>query len=88
MGAFKPLEGLKVVEWTSFIAAPTCGRMLADWGADVIKVETPEGDYWRTFGPKLEVPASDDENPLFDITNANKRGITLNLRSAEGREIL
>ena len=39
MGAFKPLEGLKVVEWTSFIAAPTCGRMLADWGADVIKVE-------------------------------------------------
>ncbi len=88
MSAFKPLEGLKVIEWSTFIAAPVCGRMLADWGADVIKVETPEGDYWRTFGPKLEVPASDEENPLFDITNANKRSITLNLRSAEGREIM
>ena len=88
MSEFKPLEGVKVIEWTTFVAAPVCGRLLADWGADVIKVETPEGDYWRTYGPKMEVPATDEENPLFDIPNANKRSITLNLRSQEGREIM
>ena len=88
MSGKKPLEGIKVVEWTTFVAAPTCGRMLADWGADVIKVETPDGDYWRIYGPKLQTPATDDENPLFDIPNANKRGITLNLRTNAGLEIM
>ena len=84
----KPLAGLKVVEWTTFVAAPVCGRMLADWGADVIKVETPDGDYWRTYGPKFEVPASDDENPVFDIPNANKRSIVLDLRTEGGLAIM
>ena len=88
MSNARPLEGLKVVEWTTFIAAPGCGRLLADWGAEVIKVETPEGDYWRIYGPKLDVPATEDENPLFDITNANKKGITLNLRTPEGCAIM
>lgn len=88
MNGQNPLAGLRVIEWTTFVAAPVCGRMLADWGADVIKVEMPEGDYWRIYGPKLEVPASDDENPLFDIANANKRSITLDLRTKQGREIM
>ena len=88
MSEFKPLAGIKVIEWSTFIAAPVCGRMLADWGADVIKLETPEGDYWRIYGPKVGTPAEDDENPIFDITNANKRSITLDLRTVEGREIM
>ena len=44
----KPLEGIKVVELTTYFAAPACGRMLADWGAEVIKVEGPKGDPYRT----------------------------------------
>ena len=47
-GMMKPLEGIKVVELTTYFAAPACGRMLADWGAEVIKVEGPKGDPYRT----------------------------------------
>ena len=44
----KPLEGVKVVELATYFAAPSCARLLADWGADVIKVESPKGDPYRT----------------------------------------
>lgn len=88
MSVKKPLEGVKVVEWAAVIAGPTCARMMADWGADVIKVETPDGDFWRTYGPKMDLPAEDDENPLFDVVNANKRAVTLNLRTQGGKQIL
>lgn len=88
MSEKKPLEGIKVVEWTTVVAAPVCGRMMADWGADVVKVETPDGDFWRVYGPKMDLPADDGENPLFDITNANKRGISLDLRTPGGKAIM
>lgn len=81
----KPLSGIKVLELSTFVAAPVCARLLADLGADVIKVERPEGDGWRVTG-KSYIPArfSDQENPVFDIYNSGKKHIALNLKDPEG----
>ncbi|NLI94119.1 MAG: CoA transferase [Peptococcaceae bacterium] len=84
----KPLEGIKVVDLTSFLAAPTVQRVLGDWGADVIKVEPPIGDPARTQGSVFKMPYSDEENPAFDIPNANKRFLCLNLKKEKGKEVL
>lgn len=54
----KPLEGITVVELSTYIAAPSCGRILATQGARVIKVESPSGDVERKFGPTLFCPAT------------------------------
>ena len=80
-----PLEGLKVIELAHIMAGPTCGQLLADLGADVIKVEkTPGGDDSRRMVP----PAIDGESAAFMILNRNKRGMAINLKSASGREVL
>lgn len=80
-----PLVGLKVVEVTHIMAGPTCGLMLADMGADVIKVERlPDGDDTRRTVP----PTINGESAAFMMMNRNKRGIALNLRTAEGRAVL
>lgn len=80
-----PLQGLKVVEITHIMAGPTCGMMLADMGADVIKVERlPDGDDTRRTVP----PTIDGESAAFLMMNRNKRGIALDLRSEEGRQVL
>jgi crotonobetainyl-CoA:carnitine CoA-transferase CaiB-like acyl-CoA transferase len=80
-----PLQGLKVVEITHIMAGPTCGMMLADMGADVIKVERlPDGDDTRRTIP----PTIDGESAAFMMMNRNKRGIALDLRSPKGREVL
>lgn len=84
----KLLDGVKVVELATFVAAPTSTRVLADWGADVIKVEAPSGDYMRHMGGLLNMPATDDENIAFDQQNSNKRGVILNLKSSEGMQVL
>jgi len=83
-----PLAGIRVVELTSYVAAPSCSRILADWGAEVIKVEPPSGDIWRYFGTTMFTPANEEENPFWDIMNSNKRGIALDLKLTEGQEIL
>jgi len=80
-----PLDGLKVIEITHIMAGPTCGLMLADMGADVIKVERlPDGDDSRRTVP----PTIDGESAAFMMMNRNKRGIALDLRSAGGRRVL
>lgn len=84
----KILDGLKVVELSTFVAAPTTGRMLADWGADVVKVEPIEGDFFRGYGKGLNVPADNGENPLFDMYNSGKKSLALNLKTKEGMEVL
>ncbi len=84
----KVLEGVRVIELSTYAAAPMVGRLLADFGADVIKIEPPSGDPFRNFGLSVSAPVSEDENPCFQLENANKRGITLNLKSQEGKEIL
>lgn len=83
----KPLEGYKVVDLTTFVAAPVCARLLADMGAQVIKVEHPRGDGWREFGINYNVRFSHDENPVYDIYNSGKEFIALNLKSPEGKEV-
>lgn len=84
----KPLEGIKVVDLSTYVAASSCGRMMADWGADVIKVEAPSGDGYRKFGRAYKCPIDDDCNPLFDSLNANKRGIVVNLKTDEGMAVM
>ena len=82
------LEGIKVVEVSSWIAAPSCGAMLADRGADVIKVEPPEvGDAYRNY---YQLPPSPNSEVNFTwiLDNRNKRSITLNLKSEQGKAIL
>ncbi len=85
----KPLQGLKVVDLTTFLATPTTGRVLGEWGADVIKVEAAKGDPGRVnqavvFG----MPSSDDENLGFDMANFHKRFVSLNLKSDTGIEVM
>lgn len=85
----KPLEGIRVVELGTYVAVPTAARMMADWGADVIKVEAPNGDYYRTnAGRFFRLPDSEDFNVIFQPMNANKRDICLNLKAPEGKEAL
>ena len=80
-----PLAGLKVIELAHIMAGPICGLMLADMGADVIKVEkVPDGDDTRRMVP----PALDGESAAFMILNRNKRGIALNLKSPGGKAVL
>ena len=77
----RPLEGVKIIDLTSFLAAPTVPRILGDWGADVIKIEPPAGDPGRTQASVFNMPHSDEENPAFDMANANKRFMCLNLKN-------
>ena len=77
-----PLAGVKVVELGVWIAGPAAGGILADWGADVIKIEPPEGDPSRLFHAILggELPS----NPIFEQDNRSKRSIMLDLQTDEG----
>tara|TARA_B100000029_G_scaffold457430_1_gene486135 strand:- start:426 stop:1637 length:1212 start_codon:yes stop_codon:yes gene_type:complete len=80
-----PLQGLKVIELAHIMAGPVCGLMLADMGADVIKVErVPSGDDSRFFTP----PEIDGESAAFMMMNRNKRGIAIDLKSEAGVEVL
>src|SRR3982074_826807 len=80
-----PLAGMRVLELAQIMARPTCGMMLADMGADVIKVEKlPGGDDSRGY----REPRVNGVSAPFMILNRNKRGIALNLKHAQGREIL
>ena len=80
-----PLTGLKVIDLTHVMAGPTCSLMLADMGAEVIKVEkTPSGDDSRHMIP----PKLGDETAAFLMMNRNKRGIVLDLKTEGGKTIL
>lgn len=83
----KPLEGIRVLELTTFVAAPVCGRLLADLGADVIKVERPSGDAWRETGKSYNSQFTDDANPVFDIYNSGKRFVSLDLKTDAGMAV-
>jgi cinnamoyl-CoA:phenyllactate CoA-transferase len=84
----RPLEGIRVIELSTFIAVPACARFFADNGADVIKIEAAGGDAVRWNGTSEGRPDDPYENTTFDLENANKRGIVLNLKAAEGKEAL
>jgi len=76
-----PLAGIRVIEFCQVAAGPFCGMLLADMGADVIKVESPEGDGLRQWPP---LTGGDSEN--FAALNRNKRSVVLDLKVAAGRE--
>ncbi len=79
-----PLDGIKVLELGTAVAGPLCGALLADMGAEVIKIEAPErGDDSRRWGTLVK-----GESPYFVQYNRNKRSVALDIRREEGREIL
>lgn len=81
-----PLQGVKVVELATVVAAPTTSRMLCAYGAEVIKVETLAGDEMRHAGEWEMVVCEDDKNPLFTIQNSGKKLTAINLKTEAGRE--
>lgn len=80
-----PLEGVKVLEIASWIAAPACGRILKEWGAEVVKLEPVNGDALRGMGNPARVPGL---SPPFEITNPGKRSVALNLKAPEALPLL
>ena len=83
--AMGPMRGVKVVELGVWLAGPAAGGILADWGADVVKVEPPSGDPCRLFQRMLggDMPT----NPIFEMDNRSKRGIAVDLSTEEGLAI-
>ncbi len=87
---YSALSDLRVIDLTHFIAGPYATKLLADMGADVIKVEPPWGEGGRKIGPNRNGDTPDesiDRGGLFAFLNLNKRGVTLNLKHDRGREI-
>jgi crotonobetainyl-CoA:carnitine CoA-transferase CaiB-like acyl-CoA transferase len=81
-----PLAGIRVVELAVWVAGPSAGGVLADWGAEVVKIEPPDGDPFRGLyltAAGVELPA----NPPFELDNRGKRSVVLDLRRAEARAI-
>ena len=83
----KPLDGIRVLELTTFVAAPVSGRLLGDMGASVIKVERISGDDWRETAKSFNPRFNDDQNPVFDIYNSGKRCISLDLKNKDGMDV-
>ena len=82
------LAGLRVVDLTQMLAGPFCTQVLADHGADVIKVEAMTGDGTRITGPFCDDDTLRDFGGYFQSVNRNKRSIAVDLKSSTGREIL
>lgn len=78
------LEGLKVVELATYIAAPGAAGIMADWGAQVVKIEPPRGDPMRGFFDTLG--AEQESNPVFEFDNRGKRGIVLDIAKPAARD--
>src|SRR5215470_10750298 len=80
-------SGLKVVDFSTYVAAPGAAVILSDFGADVIKVEPPSGDPWR-YGHKIQPQPLADEPYQWHLNNRNKRSITLDLKSPSAQQVL
>ncbi len=83
-----PLAGLRVIELARILAGPWAGQTLADLGADVIKVEAPEGDDTRRWGPPFIIRDGAATAAYFHATNRGKRSITCDFRTAEGQALV
>ncbi|MFN8412463.1 MAG: CoA transferase [Anaerolineales bacterium] len=80
----QPLQGIRVLDLSRVLAGPYCTMVLGDLGADVIKVEPPEGDETRGWGP----PFAGGESAYYLCVNRNKRDIVINLKTEEGKKVL
>ncbi|GAA3216064.1 CoA transferase [Microbacterium terregens] len=83
-----PLVGVRVVDLTQALSGPYCTSILADYGADVVKVEPPRGDMIRRTGPFAADDEHHDFGNVFQNANRNKRSIVLDLKTPEGRDVL
>ncbi|WP_053362813.1 CaiB/BaiF CoA-transferase family protein [Bacillus sp. FJAT-27251] len=83
MNQLPPLKGIKVIDLTRILSGPYCTMTLADLGADVIKIETPNGDDTRQWGP----PFIQNESAYFLSVNRNKKSMVLNLKEEKGKEV-
>ena len=84
----KALEGIRVVQLATFVAAAAAGRYLADHGADVIVVETAKGDPLRYTQEQEGRPQNMLENTTWEYLNGNKRGLSLNTKTPDGMAAL
>src|ERR671910_767774 len=82
------LDDLKVLDLSQGLAGPICAKILADFGADVIKVEPPAGDAARSMAPHFGNEPHPKKTLFFLLANLNKRGVPLNLNDPEGGELL
>src|ERR1700742_855485 len=87
MSEDKIFSGIRGVDLASFIAGPAAATILSDFGADVIKVEPPDGELWRN-GHKIPPQPHSDEPYPFELANRNKRGVALNLKAANAQQVL
>ena len=84
-----PLAGLRILDLTRLLPGPAATMHLADFGADVIKIEdTGDGDYMRDFAPQVPNAAGTPVNPAFEATNRGKRSMCIDLKNPRGRELL
>ena len=84
----QPLAGIKILDLTQMLAGPMCTKYLADFGADVIKIERPpDGDPARMLAPFYKDEKHPEKSGLFLYLNTNKKGITLDLKSDTGKKI-
>lgn len=81
---YKPLENIKVLDFTRFFAGPYCAMLLGDYGAEVIKIESPSGDEQRLQGP----PFVGDQSTGFMAVNRNKRSVVVDMKNAEGQKLV
>jgi crotonobetainyl-CoA:carnitine CoA-transferase CaiB-like acyl-CoA transferase len=81
MGQGAPLAGVRVLDFTRYLAGPFCTMLLADYGADVVRVESKKGR-------ELRVPGSDKDSYFFLSSNRNKRSVTIDIKRNEGRELV
>jgi crotonobetainyl-CoA:carnitine CoA-transferase CaiB-like acyl-CoA transferase len=88
MTADSPLAGIKVLELARILAGPWCGQTLADLGADVIKVESPEGDDTRKWGPPWIEREGEKAAAYYHATNRGKRSVTADFTKDEGRALV
>ena len=84
----KPLLGVKIVDLTTYGAGPSAGKILGDWGADVIKVESPAGDPSRYTDVNLGFPVKNGTSIAWEQLNGNKRAISLDIRTQTGCNIM
>ncbi len=82
-----PLSGIKVLEFSEHGFVPSAAAVLADWGADVVKIERPEGDPMRQIIKNNLVPDVDGYDYLFQLVNRNKRGVAIDVTVPRGREV-